>query len=158
MSKESTTRLVTTGAMIAALYVALTLLANAMGLSSGAIQLRFSEALTILPVFTPAAIPGVTIGCLLANLVTGGAPWDILFGTMIGAVGTYLLRKHRVLAALPPIAANTIIIPFVLRWAYDTPGSIPYLMLTVGIGEVLSCGVLGLGLAKVLEPYRKQIF
>ena len=129
--------------MIAALYVALTLLANAMGLSSGAIQLRFSEALTILPIFTPAAIPGVTIGCLLANLVTGGAPWDILFGT---------------LATLPPIAANTIIIPFVLRWAYDTPGSIPYLMLTVGIGEVLSCGVLGLGLAKVLEPYRKQIF
>ncbi len=161
MSKESTTRSVTTGAMIAALYVALTLLANAMGLSSGAIQLRFSEALTILPIFTPAAIPGVTIGCLLANLVTGGAPWDILFGTLatlIGAVGTYLLRKHRVPAALPPIAANTIIIPFVLRWAYDTPGSIPYLMLTVGIGEVLSCGVLGLGLAKVLEPYRKQIF
>ena len=69
-------------AMIAALYVVLTLLANALGLANYAIQVRFSEALTILPFFTPAAIPGLTIGCLLSNIFTGCAPLDVLFGTL----------------------------------------------------------------------------
>lgn len=159
--KRPTVQWMTTGAMIAALYVVLTVVANALGLSSGVIQLRFSEALTVLPVFTASAIPGVSVGCLLANLLTGCTPWDVVFGsvaTLIGAVGTYLLRRHRVLAVLPPIVSNTVIVPFVLRYAYDAPGSIPYLMLTVGTGEVLSCGVLGLGLAKLLEPYRAQLF
>ncbi len=89
-------------AMIAALYVVLTLLANALGLANYAIQVRFSEALTILPFFTPAAIPGLTIGCLLSNILTGCAPLDILFGTLatlIGALGTYALR--RCLRSLP---------------------------------------------------------
>ena len=93
-------------AMIAALYVVLTLLANALGLANYAIQVRFSEALTILPFFTPAAIPGLTIGCLLSNILTGCAPLDILFGTLatlIGALGTYALRRFEWLAPLPPI-------------------------------------------------------
>ena len=100
--------------MIAALYVVLTLLANALGLANYAIQVRFSEALTILPFFTPAAIPGLTIGCLLSNILTGCAPLDILFGTLatlIGALGTYALRRFEWLAPLPPILANTIIVP-----------------------------------------------
>ena len=146
---------------IAALYVVLTLLANALGLANYAIQVRFSEALTILPFFTPAAIPGLTIGCLLSNLLTGCMPLDILFGslaTLLGAVGTYLLRKRQWMAPLPPILANTVIVPFVLAYVYQFEGSIPYFMLTVGIGEILSCGVLGMILMGVLMKYRNVLF
>ena len=88
----------TQGAMIAALYVVLTFIANLAGLASGVIQVRLSEALTILPVFTAAAVPGLAVGCVLANLLTGCAIWDVVFGslaTLIGAVGTRLLRKKK---------------------------------------------------------------
>lgn len=142
------------GALIAALYVVLTMLANALGLSSQVIQVRFSEALTILPVFTPAAIPGLFVGCLLANYVTGCVIWDILFGsiaTLIGAVGTYLLRKNKYLAVLPPILSNTIIVPFVLKYAYSVDDAIWIMFLTVGAGELISCGILGLLLHKTIE-------
>ena len=148
-------------AMIAALYVVLTLLANALGLANYAIQVRFSEALTILPFFTPAAIQGLTIGCLLSNILTGCAPLDILFGTLatlIGALGTYALRRFEWLAPLPPILANTIIVPWVLRFAYDIPDAIPYLMATVGAGELISCGLIGMLLLRSLKQIRKNIF
>ena len=157
-------------AIIAALYVVLTYLASMLGLASSAIQVRFSEALTILPFFTAADIPGLFVGCLLANLLTGSMPLDILFGsiaTLLGAVGTYLLSRpiksglrpwQKWLTPLPPIIANTLIIPFVLAYVYQLEDTIPYLMLTVGIGEVISCGVLGLLLQKVLERYRRQLF
>ena len=148
-------------AMIAALYVVLTLLANALGLANYAIQVRFSEALTILPFFTPAAIPGLTIGCLLSNILTGCAPLDILFGTLatlIGALGTYALRRFEWLAPLPPILANTIIVPWVLRFAYDIPDAIPYLMATVGAGELISCGLIGMLLLRSLKQIRQNIF
>lgn len=151
----------TQAAMIAALYVVLTLAINAFGLASGAIQVRVSEALTILPYFTPAAIPGLFIGCLLSNTITGCALFDIIFGsiaTLLGAVGTYLLRRQKWLAPVSPIIANTIIVPFVLSYVYGTPGTIPYLMLTVGIGEVLSCGVLGMVLLFALNKYRTTLF
>ena len=96
--------------IIAALYVALTWFSALFGLSGmGAIQLRLSEALCVLPYFTAAAVTGVTIGCLLANLLTGAAWPDILFGTvatLIGAVGTRALKRCRILALLPPILAN----------------------------------------------------
>ena len=104
--RNSKALIVATGGVIAAMYVVLTVIANALGLASGAIQVRFSEALTILPVFTPAAIPGLTVGCVLANLITGCAPWDVVFGslaTLIGALGTWLLRKKPMLAWIPPV-------------------------------------------------------
>ncbi len=153
--------LITQAAMIAALYVVLTLLANALGLANYAIQVRFSEALTILPFFTPAAIPGLTIGCALSNLLTGCLPLDVLFGsaaTLIGATGTYLLRKCKYAAPIPPIAANTLIVPFVLAYVYRLEGSVPYFMLTVGIGEIISCGILGMLLLGVLNKYRSVLF
>lgn len=159
--KNSKTLFITQAAIIAALYVVLTMLANALGLANYAIQLRFSEALTILPFFIPAAIPGLFLGCLISNLLTGAIVWDVIFGslaTLLGAVGTYLLRKNKWLAPLPPIAANTIIVPLVLYYAYQIPGSVPYFMLTVGLGEILSCGVLGMLLLFVLQKYRKFIF
>lgn len=149
-------------AVIAALYVVLTLLANTLGLANYAIQVRFSEALTILPLFTPAAIPGLVIGCFLSNILTGCMVLDVIFGslaTLLGALGTYALRRRsKWLAPLPPIIANTIIVPFVLAYIYQFEGSIPYFMLTVGIGEMISCGILGLLLRSVLSKYRRQLF
>ena len=166
----------TQAAVIAALYVALTALANAMGLASGAIQFRLSEALTILPCFTAAAIPGLAIGCFLANLLTGCVFWDIVFGTvatLIGAVGTWLICGRReehvpdgkiwknprvMLAPLPPILANMVIVPWVLRFAYDVPDAIWYLSVTVGVGEIVCCGILGLLLYIPLDKNRREIF
>ena len=161
-------------AMIAAVYVVLTV--AFAPISYGEIQVRISEALTILPVFTPAAVPGLFVGCLLANIIGGAVLPDIIFGslaTLIGAVGTYLLfgpkdgtapgsaphmngfRKY--LAPLPPIVANTVIVPFVLRYAYGIALPIPFMMLTVGVGEVISCGILGLLLFFILNP-RRELF
>ncbi len=152
----------TRSAMIAAIYVVLTVFISAFNLASGVIQIRISEALTILPVFTTAAIPGLFAGCLISNLITGCAPFDVVFGsiaTLIGAVGTYALRKKSpAIAALPPIISNTVIIPFVLKFVYDFPGSIPFFMLTVGAGEVISCGILGVALYTALTPVKNRLF
>ncbi|MCR5675169.1 MAG: QueT transporter family protein [Lachnospiraceae bacterium] len=147
--------------VIAAVYVVLTMIAAGFDLASGAIQVRFSEALTVLPFFTPAAVPGLIVGCFLANIITGCALPDIIFGTLataVGAFGTYLLRKNRFLCPLPPVLANALIIPFVLRYAYQIPGSIPFFMLTVGAGEVIACYVFGLILLHALLPVREKIF
>ena len=140
------TLIIVQAGLIAALYTVLTIICNAMGLASGVIQVRFSEALCILPCFTVAGVPGLFVGCLVSNLVTGGAVWDIVFGslaTLLGAVGTRLLRKNRWLASLPPIAANALIIPFVLRYAYGAEDAWWFMALTVGAGEIISAGLLG---------------
>lgn len=145
------------GAIIAALYVVLTYLASAMGLSSGVIQVRFSEALTILPVFTPAAIPGLFIGCLISNLLTGCALWDVIFGslaTLLGAIFTYFLKNHKLLAVFPPIISNAIIVPPVLIFVYGVSDAYWFILLTVCIGEIISCGILGTALRKALEKSR----
>lgn len=153
--------LVTKAAIIAALYVVLTFVSASMGLSSGVIQLRLSEMLCILPAFTPAAIPGLFVGCIVSNLLTGCMPLDVIFGslaTLIGALGTYFLKKKKWLTPLPPIVSNTMIVPFVLSYVYGFEGSIPFFMLTVGIGEFLSCGVLGMLLYFILHKYAKHLF
>lgn len=153
--------LVTKAAIIAALYVVLTFVSASMGLSSGVIQLRLSEMLCILPAFTPAAIPGLFVGCIVSNLLTGCMPLDVIFGslaTLIGALGTYFLKKRKWLTPLPPIVSNTLIVPFVLSYVYGFEGSIPFFMLTVGIGEFLSCGVLGILLYFILHKYARQLF
>lgn len=158
---KNKTLFLTQGAIIAALYVVLTLAINAFNLASGAIQVRISEALTILPFFTPAAIPGLAVGCFLSNLITGCATMDVIFGTaatLIGALGTRALRNNRWLAPLPPILANAIIVPFVLRYAYGLEDALWFLVLTVGIGEVISCGILGELLINVLKPIRNKLF
>ena len=148
-------------ALIAAIYVVLTYFISAFNLASGAIQVRISEALTILPFFTPAAIPGLTIGCFLSNLLTGCLPMDVLFGslaTLLGALGSYLVRRHRWLVPLPPVIANTVIVPYVLAYVYGAEGSIPFFMVTVGAGEIISCYVLGSILMNALLPYRNILF
>lgn len=156
---QKKTKTLVTGAIIAALYVVLTFLANAFGLASGVIQVRISEALNVLVCFTGAAVPGVTVGCLLANLLTGGIVMDVIFGTLasfIGAFGGYLLRKNRLLALLCPILSNTIIVPFVLKFAYGAPDAIWFLFGSVAVGEVVSCGILGFLLGHVLDRYGKN--
>lgn len=147
-------------AVIAAIYVVLTILF--LPFSFGEVQVRVSEALTILPYFTPAAVPGLFAGCLIANIMGGGIPMDIVFGsiaTLLGAVFTYLLRnRSRYLAPVPPIVANMLIVPFVLRFGYGVNLPIPFMMLTVGIGEMISCGILGMIVLTALDRYKGAIF
>ena len=144
-------------ASIAALYAALTWLGNTIGVPAiGPVEFRFSEALTILPIFTNAAIPGLTIGCFLANLICGGVVWDLVFGslaTLLGAVGTYLLRKFKVLPFLPPIVSNTLIIPPILLFAYGFGGDMPTWLfyLVFFAGEALSVLVFGYILKLALD-------
>ena len=147
-------------ALIAALYVLLTYVAAAMGLSSEAIQIRFSEALCVLPYFTSAAIPGVTVGCLLANTLTGSALWDIVFGTLatlIGAVIARMLRKYKWLVPLPSVLSNMAIIPPILMFVYGVEDAYYFLLLTVGIGEIISIYGIGMLLLFALNK-RKGIF
>lgn len=139
-------------AVIAALYVVLTYVFSAF--ASGVIQVRVSEALTILPAFTPAAIPGLVIGCLLSNTLTGCVLLDIIFGsvaTLIGALGSYALRRHTWLVPIPPIVSNMIIVPFVLRFAYGATDAFPFMIATVGAGEIISCYLLGMILYGALK-------
>lgn len=151
-------------AVIAAIYVVLVVVFNAW--SFGPIQFRIAESMVILPYFTPAAIPGLFVGCFLANFIGGAHILDVIFGsiaTLIGAIGTYWIGKcnwkpAKWFISLPPILANTIIVPFVLRYAYGLEDAIWYMMVTVGIGEIIVCGIIGMVLWSVLNRYNKKIF
>lgn len=155
--KHGSVRYLTEAGTIAALYTVLTLLSNAFGLASGTVQVRIAEALCILPCFTPAAIPGLTIGCLLSDMLTGCVIWDVIFGslaTLIGAVGARLLRGRPYISWIPSFAANTVIIPVILSLAYHIETAIPLMMLTVGLGELISCGVLGI---LIIRPVQRSL-
>ena len=144
------------GGIIAALYVILTYLAEMMGLASGAIQVRFSEALTLLPCLTSAAIPGLALGCLLANLLTGCALWDIVFGslaTLLGAVGTYALRGKPYISWIPPVLSNTLIVPPIIIYVYGVEEFWPLIALQIFIGEMISCCLLGLIVLRLAKKY-----
>ena len=155
------------GALIAALYVILTIFSNLFGLASGIIQVRLSEALTVLPIFIPAAVPGLFVGCLIANVLTGCALLDIILGalaTLVGAYGTLLIGRHKPhsrlgnsLASIPPILVNTLVIPPILAFVYNFEGSIIYFASNVFIGELISAGLLGQLLLKALVPYKDKI-
>lgn len=145
--------------MIAALYVVLTMLFAPISFKE--VQVRISEALTILPLFTPAAIPGLFVGCLISNILGGCILWDIIFGsiaTLLGAIGGYMLRRNKWLVPVPAIIANTIIVPLVLRFCYGVNLPFILLVLSIAAGEFLSCFVLGELLAKVLSPIREMLF
>lgn len=168
MKKKSNIMSLVTAAMIAALYVVLSFAIRLLGLDSGAIQIRISEALTILPYFTVSAIPGLTIGCLLFNLLSGAALLDVIFGTLatlLGALGSWLFGKTakklpwtKYLVPVPPILANAFIVPWVLKTAYGLNDAYWYLVATVGIGEIISCGILGILLMTALMPIRNVLF
>ena len=152
--RRKRTLFVCRAAIIAAIYFALTMLCAAFGLSSGVIQVRLSEMLCVLPIFTTAAIPGLSLGCLISNLFTGAIWQDIVFGTLatlIGAVGAYLLRRVKWLVPLPTVVANALIIPPVLAYGYGATEGIPFLILTVGIGEIISAYIFGIILIQALK-------
>lgn len=134
------------GAMIASMYVVLTVLTGAFGLASGVIQVRLSDALCIMPYFTPSAIPGLTIGCVLSNLLVGGNLVDTIFGsiaTLLGALVAYLIRRFKYAVPAPTILANAAIVPLVLIYGYKIDMNYWYLFATVGAGEAIACGLLG---------------
>ena len=136
--------------LIAALYATLSYFANVFGVAFGPIQVRFSEALCVLPFFFPAAVPGLFIGCFIANLLSPYGALDIIFGslaTLLAAVWTRHTR-HKWLAPLPPVICNTLIIPAVIAFQTTSGGSafaaaFTYNTVTIGLGELLSCYVLG---------------
>ena len=152
MLRSKETLKITQGAVIAALYVLLTMLFQPI--SFGAVQLRVAEALTILPLFTPAAVPGLFVGCLLANILGGGIVLDVVFGslaTLIGAWIGYKLRANRWLVPIPAILANTLIIPFVLKYGYGVADlGLPLIAAYILLGEIGGCYLLGELLASAM--------
>ena len=196
--KNKNIQLLTQAGLIAAIYVVLCIIFAPIG--SGEVQVRIAEMLTILPFFTPAAVPGLFIGCLLANTLTGAVLPDIIFGslaTLVAAIITSRIGKSwrearqaanqsapatgaasfeatapanqgartalnvpfgkLILATIPPILANALVVPFVLKYAYGVPLPIPVMMLTVGAGEVIGCGALGFFLGRLILRYRGRI-
>lgn len=151
---------ITYGAAIAAVYVVLTVLFAPI--SFGPMQVRIAEMLMILPMFTPAAVPGLFIGCIIANMLGGAIALDVIFGslaTLIGAWGGYLLRRNRWLVPIPPILSNALIVPFVLKYGYGfTEIPLPLMMVYIAIGEIIGCYILGEILGGVLLRYRSVIF
>ena len=147
--------------IIAAIYVVLTLLAASFNLANGVIQVRISEALTVLPYFTPAAIPGLILGCFISNIITGCVVLDIIFGTIataVAAFGSYILRKNRYLCSIPPVISNMLIVPFVLKYAYGMTDAVWFMALAVGAGEIISCVIIGQILITALTPLKKVLF
>ena len=151
---------ITYGAVIAAIYVVLTVIFAPI--SFGPMQVRIAEMLMILPLFTPAAVPGLFIGCIIANMLGGAIALDVIFGslaTLIGAWGGYLLRRNRWLVPIPPILSNALIVPFVLKYGYGfTEIPLPLMMVYIAIGEIIGCYILGEILGGVLLRYRSVIF
>jgi len=158
--KRSRISHITYGAVIAAIYVVLTVVLGEF--ATGVIQVRVSEALCVLAAFTFPAVPGLFIGCVLSNLILGCALPDIIFGslaTLIGAYGAYLLReKNRFLIPLPTVIANTVIVPFILRFVYGSDEMMLYMFITVFIGEFISAEILGSVLYSALKGRKDIIF
>ncbi len=145
------------GAVIAAVYAVLTIVLAPI--SYGPMQVRISEALTVLPALTPVGIPGLTLGCLLANLLGPYGIFDVIFGTLatlIATVCSYLLRGHDWLVPLPPVIANGVIVGGMLHFAYGVPG-LWACMAWVAVGELIACYVIGLPLLKFLKKYKHII-
>ena len=150
------TKFMLQAAAIAAVYATLTLIL--MPLSYGVMQVRVSEALTILPFFTPAAIPGLFIGCLVSNMVGPNGILDMIIGsgaTLIAAFFSYLLRNKPLLVPIPPIIANGILIGGMLHYAYSVPFSLAVCILWVGLGELIACYGIGYPLLRYLIKYKK---
>lgn len=156
--RKFTTRDLTLAALVAALYAVLGYFGDIFGLTFGAVQVRFAEALTVLPFLFPATAPGLAIGCLITNLLSPYGPVDIIFGTLATAIAAWLTMKmpRWYLAAIPPIVVNMIILP--PMWAWSKVGAFNsafwaacgFNAVTFAVGEILACCVLGTILLKVL--------
>lgn len=154
--KMKKTRFITEAAVIAALYAALTIILAPF--SYGPIQVRVSEALTILPVFTPAAIPGLFVGCIIANIFGGNGPIDIIFGSLATLAAAFLSYKmpKRWLVPLPPVILNGVVVGLILNYTLKAP--LVATMLWVALGEAVACYVLGYPLLLLLFKQKDKIF
>lgn len=144
-------------AMIAALYAGLTICLAPI--SFGLVQCRIAEAMTVLPLFSPSAIPGLFIGCFLANLYTGNI-LDIIAGsiaTLIAACCTYIFRKNKWIAVLFPVIVNAVIVGGYLGLFIDASQPVWLYMLTVGAGQAVACYGLGIPLHSILKKIEKKI-
>ena len=148
-------RFIAEAAVIAAMYAVLTIVIPG---GSGQIQIRVSEALTILPFFTPAAIPGLVIGCLIANIFVGAGPYDIIFGSLATLLAAYLTYKmpKKFLAPLPPVLVNAFIVGSELAFIYKVP--IISEIFFVGVGELIACFILGYPFLLTIEKYKTKLF
>lgn len=168
--KRNKTLYLCQAAIVAALYVVLTWLSALFGLASSAIQCRLGEALCILPLFLPAAVPGLGVGCFVANLLFSPAPPDLIFGTLatvLGATGCRMIGRvwhsasmpNLIVATLPNVVANTLIVPLVLRYAYGLEDALWLLAAQVGAGELISGTVLGTLVALAIpQSLRNRLF
>ncbi|MEN6418369.1 MAG: QueT transporter family protein [Clostridiaceae bacterium] len=159
--KNLTIRELVRGAIIAAIYALLTIFLAPI--SSGLIQCRVAEALCVLPYFTFSAVPGLFIGCLAANLLTGAPIWDVIFGslaTLLAAYTTYRMRNRvsKYLAPLPSVVFNAFIVGALLVYVYAVPVSYPVAAAYVAAGQIVACFALGLPLMAVLERFRGRLF
>ena len=146
------------GAIIAAVYVVLCIVFQPI--SYGPVQFRIAEALTIMPLFTPAAIPGLFVGCVLANILGHGVILDVIFGTLatlIGVAGIWFLRKKPYIAPLCNVVSNGLIVGFELWYFFGLSEGFWIAAAWVALGELISCYVLGVPLMKFLEKNRSKI-
>lgn len=159
MNTKNVTKQVTIAGLIAALYVVLVLVFNFA--SFGPVQARVAEMLSILPYFTPAAIPGLFIGCLIGNIVGGAALLDIIFGsltTLLAAIVAYRVRRFKWLVGLPAVLFNAVSVGFILKYVYVDAAPIYLLMLSVLAGQVVAVYILGMPLLYALEPIKNKLF
>ena len=153
------TRRLARGAVIAALYTALTLLLAPI--SYGQFQVRLSEALTLLPILLPEAVPALAVGCLLSNILGGCTIFDIVFGTLatlLAALCTRRLRGKFWLAAAMPVVFNGVIVGAVVHYCYSPAFPLPLCMLTVAIGEAIACMIVGPLLIGALRRIPGRVF
>lgn len=162
MNNKNKVMYMTRAALVASMYFVLTWISNLFGLASGAIQVRISEALCVLPFFMPSAVPGLFIGCLIANLSMGSLIIDVIFGAIATFIGGYFggKLKNKWLVPIPTVVANTVIVPFVILFCYTEVRSLGvYLTITLGvfIGELISAYILGMILLFAIDK-RKGLF
>ncbi len=156
LDQHGKTMFIVRSAVIAALYAALTL--ALYPISFGAVQFRVSEALTLLPIVMPEAIPGLFVGCLVSNLIGSATPWDIIFGslaTLIAAILTYATRRNKILAAFWPVICNTVIVGLVLALTLDLPVFLT--MGEVGLGELAVVYTVGMAMLAALKRVPKKL-
>lgn len=159
--KRFTVRDLAQGAIIAAVYALLTIFLAPI--SSGLIQCRVSEAMSVLPYFTFSAVPGLFIGCLLANLLTGAPIYDVVLGslaTLIAAFITYGMRKHvsKYLAPLPSVIVNALVVGWLLTYVYEVGVNYWIAAGYVAIGQAIACFALGIPLMKLMERFHGKLF
>lgn len=169
------TKYVIQAIVIAIVYVILTVIADQFGMAKGIVQVRISDALCVLTYFTPAAIPGLFIGCFAANTIisltpdpmTGkmvlskAAEYYVLFGScsiLVASIISYFIKKYKFVVCVPAIVLNTIVVPLIFKFAFRYEDSLLKCFLTVGVGELISCGLLGTALLLGLEDSRDKLF